>query len=217
MPTFTESHIKVTVLGTAWNGTETWQFGVNCRHLDGVPPTDAGLLALATALAQPTMTMLTSTASLMSADARLTAIKCALVGTDGKYPAASTPGIYTYATPVAGVVSQGGIPQATMAVTLLTNIPRGRASRGRFFMPLTNVAVAADGRITAAQADAMEAIVKVWLNAIIADANVTAILVMSGLGAGTSGVVNAIGVGRVVDTMRSRRRSLLEQRTPLTI
>jgi hypothetical protein len=217
MPTFTESHIKLTVSGDAWNATEFWQFGVNCRHLTGVPPTDAGLQALATAMMAPTSSFLGSAASLMSSSARFIGVKAALVGTDGKYPATSVPGWNYLGTPLPGVSTVAAVPQATLAVTLLTNIPRGRGSRGRFFMPPVGVAVGTDGRVTIAQADALETAAKTWLNAIVADPNVTDILVMSGLGTGTSGVVNSIGCGRVVDTMRSRRRSLVENRTPIAL
>jgi hypothetical protein len=217
MPTFTESHIRVTVLGDAWASTEQWQFGVNCRHLSGVPPTNAGLQALADGLATPTNSFFSQSVMKISPGARLTGIKAALVDTTGHYPATSIPGIYTYPTPITGTATTNGIPQATLACTLISDIPRGRASKGRFYMPPISPNLGADGRMLATDVDQIEGYAKIWLNAIIADANVVAILVMSGLGAGTTGVVTSIGVGRVVDTMRSRRRSLLEARTPLTL
>jgi hypothetical protein len=217
MPTFTESHVKVTVIGDAWLATETWQFGVNCRFGPGGEPTNAGLQAMADALVIPTNTFLTSSGPAMSSSARITAIKVALVDATGHYPAPSVPGIATFGVPTPGPSGAGAIPQATIAVTLVSDVPRGRGSRGRFYLPPCMPAIQTDGRITAAAADSIESAAKTWLNAIKGNVIVSEILVMSGLGAGTSGVVKSIGVGRVVDTMRSRRRNLLEARTPLVI
>lgn len=217
MPTFTQPHIKVTVIGDAWDGGETWQFGVNCSFGAGGEPTNAGLQTLADALAVPTQTFIQSSETLVSSNAHLTSVKCALIDVTGHYPAASAPGIHAYVPPIAGSGPANAIPQATIAVTLLTDIPRGRASSGRFYLPPTSPGIQSDGRITVAVRDALAGRAKDWLNAVRGNILVGEILVMSGLGTGTTGVVDRIGVGRVVDTMRSRRRSLPELRQPLLL
>jgi hypothetical protein len=213
---YPEEHLLITVQGTSWANTETWQFGVRALAV-AVVPTDAQCQNIANTLAAPTQALFTSPALFMTQDNVLTAIKVARIGRDGKYPVDHAPGIYLYAPPVASAGGTRGIPQATMCVTLLTNVPRGRASHGRFFLPPTAIPVSADGRITVAQADAMEAACRTWLLAINAVAEVVSVRVYSGLGAGRASDVQSVGVGRVVDTMRSRRRNLVEGRTPLPL
>ena len=213
---YTESHILLTVMGDAYLQTETWQFGVRLRH--PVPgATNSDLQLLADAMAAPTQTLWSTAAMAFSDKCRLTAIKAARVLETGLYPPDSIPGVYTYPAPVVGTNAASVTPQATVACTLLTNWPRGRASRGRFYLPPQGVTLATDGRMTIGVVDAFETTLKTWLNAVRLTAQAEEVLVMSKLDAGKTGVVDRIGVGRVVDTMRSRRRSLIELRTPLAL
>jgi hypothetical protein len=208
-------HYQITVMGDGWTQTETWQFGVRARIEALSGPADQQ--ALANALATPTQTFLSSSAVALCQHIRLTAIKVAAVDVDGHYTYPSAPGIYTYPAPVVGTSSSNVVPQATLAVTLLTAVARGRGSKGRFYLPPSGLVVQADGRITAANADAVETAARTWLLAVNATAQVSNVVVMSKLGAGTTNDVTAVGVGRVTDTFRSRRRSLAEGRTPLAL
>lgn len=216
---FTEPHLLISVQGDAWAGTETWQFGVRARFTGLID--EPRLDALASALAAPTEAFFASAALGISNRARLLSLKVANVLTTGLYPDGQAPGIHTYAAPVPGTSGSTVIPQQTVAVTLLTARARGRASKGRFYLPPAFRTIGADGTFPATEADAIETAVVTWLNAINAavvdGTQIGPVAVMSKLGTGTTNDVTAVGVGRVMDTMRSRRASLLEQRTPTTL
>jgi hypothetical protein len=218
---YTKDHLLVTVQGTAWAGSETWQFGVRAELAAGyvpVPGVPGELQTMADALAAPTEAFLTSNLIRMTSNARLTAIKVAYVQANGHYPPDGVPGIYSYGVPgIPGTGVGSVVPQATIACTLLTTKPRGRSSRGRFYLPPQIQPLQADGRLLEGTCNEIESECKTWLNAIRGTAQATEILVMSKLGTGTTSTVNAVGVGRVVDTMRSRRRALKEDRTPLAL
>jgi hypothetical protein len=216
MPYATD-HWVITVGGDSWTSTETWQFGVRATA-NGVPVA-ADQQLLANALAAPTQTMFSSTAFKMYQTNRLMWVKAALVdAAEGHYVFPGAPGLYTYPSPVAGTSSTyAPCPQQTLAVTTLTPVARGRASKGRFYLPPGCWQVQTDGRITAAEADSIETAVRTWLLAINATTQVGDVAVFSKLGNGTTNLINAVGVGRVLDTMRSRRRSLAEGRTPLVL
>jgi hypothetical protein len=144
-------------------------------------------------------------------------LKAAAIKPDGHYLYSIPPGTYNYSPANVGTANVYMAPQVTLAVTTLTSQARGRAARGRFYLPPILKTMQTDGRISAAEADAVEGVAKTWLLAINATAQVDNVAVMSKLGTGTTNVVNAVGVGRVMDTMRSRRRSLAEGRTPLAL
>jgi hypothetical protein len=214
---YTAPHWQITVLGDSWVQTETWQFGVRALVEGGAnQPDDQQLLA--NALASATQTFFSNANVKISNNCRLTAIKCASINTDGHYSYTSPPGLYVYPTPIVGPTSGAAVvPQATIAVTTLTPQSRGRASKGRFYLPPSVMAFSTDGRLSSVAADDIETAARTWLLAINSTAQVSAVAVMSKLGSGTTNTVNAVGVGRVVDTMRSRRRSLQEGRTPLAL
>jgi hypothetical protein len=172
---------------------------------------------LANALATATQTFFSTTAVYASTNVRLLGIKCAIINADGHYAYNSAPGIYTYPTPVAGTSSTNTFPQVTLAVTTQTAVARGRASKGRFYLPPGGWTTQADGRITTTVADQVETAARTWLLAINGTTQVSSVAVMSKLGNGTTNDITAVGVGRTVDTMRARRRKLAEGRTPLAL
>jgi hypothetical protein len=213
---YTAPHWLITVFGDAWQQTETWQFGVRAR-IEGVA-TPADQQTLANSLAAATTSFFGSSSLMISQYVRMLGIKAALIDFDGTYVSDGPPGMYLYPTPIVGPGSTYvPVPQATIAVTLLTEVSRGRASKGRFYLPPAVRSLGIDGRLAIADADAIETSARTWLGAINGTAQVSNVAVMSKLGDGTTHDVTAVGVGRVVDTMRSRRRSLLEGRTPLAL
>jgi len=212
---YTAPHWLITVEGDSWAQTETWQFGVRALIEAGASqPADQQLLA--NALAAPTQTFFSHANVKMSNNVRLTAIKAAVINTDGHYAYQSPPGLYVYPTPVVGAQATAVIPQQTIAVSTLTALSRGRASKGRFYLPPTVVALSTDGRLPTTSDD-IEVQARIWLLAINATAQVSNVSVMSKLSDGVTNAVTGVGVGRVIDTMRSRRRSLQEGRTPLAL
>lgn len=155
------------------------------------------------------------------ANFKLDTIKFNRIGTDGKYmdPVSQT---YTYTTPVAGGGPSIQPPsQLAVVATLKTNVARGRAARGRMFLPACNgfVAVAStDGRALAADALRVAGAVSTLINTLNSTVSSWAggvgsqVTIMSDLGTGAAHTVTSVEVGRVTDTMRSRRSQLSEAR-----
>ena len=100
-------------------------------------------------------------------------------------------------------------PQLALAVTLTTALLRGKGSVGRIFLPYFTHPVGTDGRISASHAEMVRGTSVTFLNAVNAQAP-GKIAVFGQTGAGTVRPVTGVRVGRVVDTMRSRRRNLQE-------
>jgi hypothetical protein len=138
------------------------------------------------------------------------------ISQDGKYrwPFSVT---YEWPTPVPGNASSAPIfpPQVSTVVTLHTDKGRGLASKGRMFLPGSQGTLGADGRLTAVFRDALQTSMATFIGNLNAAAGygVTKIYSQGGV-ANTPAeeVVTGVSVGRVLDTMRSRRRSMQEER-----
>lgn len=101
-------------------------------------------------------------------------------------------------------------PQTMLVATLLTAIPRGHGSHGRIFPPPSCTAIQSDGRASTGTRDNMATQVALLLTRLNAYSEIGSIQVMSKIGSGVSSNVTNVRVGLVVDTHRSRRRSLAE-------
>lgn len=146
--------------------------------------------------------------------------KLNLIGTDGKYMRDETTE-YIAATPTPGGGQTGPFPaQLATVVTLRTAAERGRASKGRMFLPVCDGfgVVAADGRAAQAAAErvanATAALVAdinaVYAAAVSGDESLGVVGVVSNIGTGTQREVTSITCGRVTDTIRSRRNKQIE-------
>lgn len=213
---YPEEHWLITVGGDAWVQTETWQFGIRGR-VEGTAKTVTDQQLLANALAAPTQAFYSDLNAKIGNVNRLLTVKAAVIDVNGHYKYKEAPGLYTYPTPVVGPSASIPYPQVTMAVTTGTTVSRGRAHAGRFYLPACAPVLDTNGRVAVATVDAIEAVARTWILAINATAQVAACAVFSKLGTGTVWDITSVGVGRVTDTMRSRRRSLAEGRTPLAI
>jgi hypothetical protein len=152
----------------------------------------------------------------------LTFIKLNRIGVDGKY-ADEDSMTHDYPTPIIGPSSgSNAVPQLACVATLRTAAERGRANRGRMFLPpVTGFdQPSSDGRASAANALRVANGVSTLINS-LRTAYVTqygpggqgaGVSVVSNIGAGTSRYVTYVEVGRVIDTTRSRRSSLPEDR-----
>lgn len=147
--------------------------------------------------------------------AKLTSIKLNRIGTDGRYMDPET--VEAITAPVAG--SQGTFPppQLTIAATIRGALERSRAGKGRMFFPpsvYTPAVGAVDGKLTTTQATAYgQGVVNLLaaLNDVYFAASIPAVAgIASEAGAGAFQTVEKVTVGRVVDTMRSRRNKLDE-------
>ena len=106
--------------------------------------------------------------------------------------------------------------QVALVVTLTTAVTRGPAHSGRFYLPMPCFAPGTDGLITTSDATAASERVKTFIEALsdtpgIDVASSPGVVVMSRkAGAPATRRVSGARVGRVLDTQRRRRRSLVE-------
>lgn len=147
----------------------------------------------------------------LGAGVTLNAVKLNMIGTDGRYVNPSDTVEHIYETPVAAAGTIQLPPQAATAVSLLTNFRRGLAHRGRFYVPRLGRTVGTDGRLTTTEQSAL-----LTAAAAMVDSLNDALgpnffcAVTSDRREGAQRRVSGLAVGRVVDTIRSRRRGLDE-------
>lgn len=109
-------------------------------------------------------------------------------------------------------------PQIALVVTTVAD-NRGPAKLGRFFLPGPGVGLGADVRVSQAEVNSIltetVAFLKGVSDAIDLPGTVesAAMQNISSVGAGVAQDVDHIRLGRVLDTVRSRRRSMLEEYT----
>lgn len=124
-------------------------------------------------------------------------------------------------TPIYNNVSVQFPNQIALVATLTTGLSRGMACRGRMFFPVPAVVMEdSDGRLTTAAATAAANKVKTLLDSLNAatDGCTVGVYSKGGLsGVGASRRVTGVEVGRVLDTMRTRRSALVEARSAVAL
>lgn len=124
-------------------------------------------------------------------------------------------------TPVYRNVSVQYPNQIALVATLTTGLSRGMACRGRMFFPVPAVVMEdSDGRLSTASATAAATNVAALLNNLNAATGGCTVGIFSkgGLsGVGASRPVTGVEVGRVLDTMRTRRSALIEARSAVAL
>lgn len=149
------------------------------------------------------------------------------IGADGKYASGSSSHftVLTGSSRIAGTSTAGIIYplQVCIVTTLRSDLARGPASHGRMYLPMPALGLQTNFKIPSSQTDTLRDAVK--------DAFEHADGVTGGLGgvpfypalvsakgvSGTKARVTRVGVGQVFDTMRSRRASLTEGTTLVTL
>jgi len=153
----------------------------------------------------------------ITSSAVLRSIKLNRIGTDGRYMDNETV-FKDLASPVAGGIAGPQPAQLACAVTFEGINPRARAGRGRMYLPAVGAyaSLGSDGRVTAASALAIANGVKSLLTDITASYVALSISARPGItskvGAGADQFIRRVSVGRVPDTIRSRRSKLIEDR-----
>lgn len=186
----------------------------------GLPPADAGLAASMSLIIDDYWGIDAAGGGLgIHKNALLTGFKLNAIGSDGLY-ATSDPNEFTYPTPLVGGGNFNAPAQLATVVTHRTAVDRGRASKGRAFLPVCDgyQAPAADGRATEAAAsrvaNAWAAMIgdinDLYASARTGDEALGVVSVMSNIGAGTTRAVTRVTTGRVTDTVRSRRNKISE-------
>lgn len=129
-----------------WNvsgvtGDEEGQFGL---RFDNPGAVDQDMVA---ACAAPVSTMWTSAGAGIESGYRLIYLRLAQIGVDGKYVPNTVSYDHVYSpVPVGGGgTTAARFPlQTALASTLVTNVPRGQASKGRVYLPWFNSALGSD-------------------------------------------------------------------------
>lgn len=136
------------------------------------------------------------------------------IGADGKY-VSDVSYTHEYPTRIGGGGPAGALPpQVAQAVTLETGTTRGLACRGRIFLPQPRVNLGSDGRQSIASCTAVATNVANLLTTLNGLSLFGTVSVYSNVREGAVRAVTGVTVGRTIDTIRSRRAQLSEERPP---
>lgn len=213
---------RLVVMGTLYTDVFNFSMSIVPHDGDGTMPavSDAQLLAVANVVGTwwPKTTAALGSGAITAA--RLTGIKLNRIGADGRYVDEVTKE-HTYPSAIAGT-GVGVMPaQVALAVTLRTAIDRGRASKGRFYLPPTDQVVSnigSDGRISVGGALGTATAARALINSINATYDLVGrVGVASNAGVGRFEIVTKVSVGRVPDTIRSRRSTQAEEPSEITL
>ena len=204
---YLQPFLRLVAIGSLPQGeTWTWSMSFGSDFGPATPPEEVpeGVL---TAIE----TFHGSSAVALGSGVTLNAVKLNMIGTNGRYVNPSDTVEHVYETPKNAPGTIQLPPQCATAVSLLTNFKRGLAHRGRFYVPRLGFPVGADGRLTTSDRSSLltaaAAMVDSLNDALGPDFFCA---VTSDRREGAQRRVSGLAVGRVVDTMRSRRRGLDE-------
>lgn len=205
---FDSSHVYVQ-WGGGLPGAETWSCGFRMWKAGGSAEADAAsmLVGIGAALVAFHSAAVTN----ISSHCTLSFVKVNTIGTDGKYVGDGTTEA-TYADVPGGAVSSYVMPnQTALAISTITGFSRGVAHRGRFYLPLPQIDLGADGRMPTTKASQIRDSALTMRTA-VNSAGAGHVMTVMSRKAGAPGhrAITGFEVGTVLDTQRRRRRSLLE-------
>lgn len=206
---------RVTLSGTMFLGAEEWSTGfwLGEENADCAAPTQAAVDSILTHWT----TFFTNGSHVFSNKWDTTQAKIATINTNGTTDSASV--VYAYPGAAVTGVSNGAPfpPQCSLVATLLSDRPRGLASKGRMYLPGFIAGIQTNGKIEAQWRDAIALGLKTMFDSIRADADIadTPILAAKGTGAfpeltAQNDYIERVKVGDVIDTQRRRRNGLAE-------
>ena len=212
------THFRFTFRGIFTNTPEQWSFGCHFTRTNTGAP-DAGIGDIdQSAVTAAAVTLMQGGASSMSSAAKMVDWRAYVIGTDGKMEG------NPLFVDVSGESAAGGAavrypPQIALVATLV-GPDRGPGRFGRMYLPGPAEGIAADHRLStgaaAGYADQVTQFLKSVSDAIdmqVAEVSSSGVNVSAGGGAGgTLQVIDHVEVGRVLDTLRTRRNALLEDR-----
>jgi hypothetical protein len=192
------------VRGTVASPREQWSFRINMRETTGGTtgsPTVAQLDAIGASWQAKFSSRTTS-------DTILTSVKHAVINTDGKYLGNNPPTLSSALSLAGGATPLKYPDQVALAVSLIT-AERGGSGRGRFYLAGPSMPLVAGGVIDPAEALATADLAAQFLKGLeTAWPGAADVCIASSKGRNIN--VTAVRVGRVYDTIRSRRTSLPE-------
>lgn len=203
-------HVKLTMSGTlgAQEGSaETWSMSLSLKPSGWFNATDAEGRRLD--IVADVKAFWARPSSGIANIARLAQVKFAPIGVNGKY--SGDPSIYDFIPiPSAGGAVLHPYP-VSLCVSLVT-ARRGPTGKGRIYLPLPSLAVNDAGLCGNNAVQGVAVSVQTLLNALnnAPGLDVTDNEVVVSSSKGYLSVVTGVRAGLVLDTVRSRRRSLLE-------
>jgi hypothetical protein len=202
MPAY-QPHYRLAFGGTLFTDEE-WSCRLNITSAGDLPDSaaaDGMLPGLVTALS----TWVSAADSLLSTVTKLNWVKFNEIAPSGHYVDPGSSRVAEVSPLVSGGGSASLPPQVAVVISLRTAHSRGKAHAGRMFTP----AVAASAGLGYfQQTTAVAGTATTLLNAINAVVDPAGVSIISATG--ESNAVTHVAVGRIFDTMRSRRRSLSE-------
>jgi hypothetical protein len=208
---------RIVIGGTIFAETWNTSLAVAPGFLD--KPSDASILATVASATATWFTSVTTTGAKFTPRAALTSVKVNRINPSGHYQDDNAM-THVYPSPlIGGGTVSSHPPQNAIVVTLRTAFDRGLANRGRMYLPMADGynSLGTDGRAPVGDAVRMASSVSSLINnynaAFLAWAgggDAGHVSVFSNVGSGAFHHVTAVKAGRVVDTMRSRRSSMVE-------
>jgi hypothetical protein len=200
---YLEPFLRLVVIGRLYDA-EDFSFSFNFGDVEnGTPPTEVpdGVMAAIEAF--------WGVSGMVSQHAEITNVKLNEIGVDGRYRSQTTVERAPLNPVIGGSVSTPP-PQVALAFSLLTAQRRGRAHAGRFYLPTPGWSIDNDGRLATFHALEAANQAAIMLNACTAALPGYQPAIVSNVGTGLFHWVTGVRVGRVYDTIRSRRTSLDE-------
>lgn len=219
MANYAHNVVRATLSGTMFGGNEQWSTGffIGEEGADAADPTQQTADAIRDAWAA----FFVHAQSGISAAYRFTQCKVAKLDDNGQTIDGKV--FYSYpAGTVAGVSQSGPLPaQCSLVVTLLSDRPRGKASKGRMYLP--GIAISpeqATGKINSVYVGQIADRLKIFYDALASHVDIPGELILAAKSSGPLNVIPAqndyvetIKVGDVIDTQRRRRNGLNETYT----
>lgn len=140
----------------------------------------------------------------VSSHAVLTTVKINLIGEDGRYVNDDTV-LHDYTPGIPGGSSSNIAPQLALVISTATAAARGRAHAGRWYLPVPGGQPDASGVLSGAFQSSALAEAKTFVQNLEDALPGWTAGVVSNIGTGAERPITHLRVGKVIDTVRSRR------------
>lgn len=212
------THLKFTARGVFSSTPEEWSFGFHFSRTVAASPDagtgDVNVSAVTTAYSA----FIGSSGAAISSNVKLMDWRCYVIGTDGRMEGNPLV-VDVSAANITGSATNKYPPQIALCATLVAD-NRGPARFGRFFIPGPTSPLDNDMRISNNDVTNVGTAVSALLKSISSAIDLPGTIESSaavnvstrGGSAGTLQNVDHVEIGRVLDTLRTRRKSMLEER-----
>jgi hypothetical protein len=215
---YAHSVTRITLSGTMFGGAEEWSTGffLGQESADATPLAQAGIDQIRDAWE----VFFEHGLSWISNRYQFTQAKAAIIDATGHTVLDSV--LYAYpASAVNGGATSGHLPpQCSLVCTLLSDRPRGKASKGRMYLPGYAGGVDGGGKVESSIVSGIATNLKTFFDSMTSDADIPDQLILAAKGTGPvpaltaqNDYVETLRVGDVVDTQRRRRNGLNETYT----